>query len=176
MYEIAPSEPVSAAPPIGRFRLKRQILIDHSDFNIVLTLDLSPFRLALRHHAESSQIKDEFSGSDDQRAVLRRGRGMTALLGQDRRYSYYGRTVGLPGPEDGYIDHLAALAIVQGSATCLAVPVTQAEAIKTSDFSPRFGAMHYDKWQGCESAIAAARQVVATVSLPEDMTMLRLDA
>lgn len=98
------------------------------------------------------------------------------MLGQDRRYSYYGRTVGLPGPEDGDIDHLAALAIVQGSATCLAVPVTQAEAIKTSDFSPRFGAMHYDKWQGCESAIAAARQVVATVSLPEDMTMLRLDA
>ena len=36
--------------------------------------------------------------------------------------------------------------------------------------------MHYDKWQSCESAIAATRQVVATVSQPEDVTMLRIDA
>lgn len=176
MLEIASFEPVSTAPPIGRFRGKRQIVIDHPDFNIVLTLDLSPSRLALRHHGGSSQMKDEFFGSDDQRAVLRRGRGMAALLGQDRRYSYYGRTVGLPGPEDGDIDHLAALAIVQGSATYLAVPVTQAEAIKTSMVARGLVPMHYDKWQGAKSAIAAARQVVATVSLPEDVTMLRLDA
>jgi hypothetical protein len=121
-------------------------------------------------------MKDEFFGNDDQRALLRRGRGMAALLGQDRRYSYYGRTVGLPEPEDGDIDHLAALAIVQGSATYLAVPVTKAEAIKTSILARGLVPMHYDKWQGSGSAIAAARQVAATVSLPEDVTMLRLDA
>lgn len=67
-------------------------------------------------------MNDEFFGSDDQRAVLRRARALAAVLGQDRRYSYYGRTVGLPGPEDGDIDHLAALAIVQGSATYGTVP------------------------------------------------------
>lgn len=86
--------------------------MDRSDLNIVLTLDLLCPRLSLQHLEGSSQVRDEFFGNDDQRAVLRRGRGMAALLGQDRRYSYYGRTVGLVGPEDGDIDQLAALAIV----------------------------------------------------------------
>ncbi len=121
-------------------------------------------------------MKDEFFGNDDQRALLRRGRGMAALLGQDRRYSYYGRTVGLPGPEDGDIDHLAALATIQGYATYFAIPLSQVEAIKTSMLARGLVPMAYDKWQGSVSAIAAARQVVATCSLPEDVTMQRLDA
>ena len=71
--------------------------MDRTDFSIVLTVGLSPFRLALLHHEGPSQMRDEFFGNDDQRALLRRGRGLAALLGQDRRYSYYGRTVGWPG-------------------------------------------------------------------------------
>lgn len=145
-------------------------------FSIVLTLDLSPARLAVRRIEGPRQMRDEFFGSDDQRAVLRRGRGLAALLGQDRRYSYYGRTVGLAGLEDGDIDNLAALAIVQGNAAYGTVPVNKVEAIKTSLLARGLVPMHYDKWQGSRSAIAAARQVVATLSLPEDLTMLRLDA
>lgn len=101
---------------------------------------------------------------------------MAVLLGQDRRYSYYGRTVGLSGPEDGDIDQLAALAVVQGSATYGAVPLSQVEAIKASMVARGLVPMRYDKWEGSRAAIAAARQVVATLSLPEDLTMLRLDA
>lgn len=121
-------------------------------------------------------MKDEFFGSDDQRALLRRGRGLAVLLSHDSRYSYYGRTVGLPGPEDGDIDHLAALTTVQGSATYGAVPLNQVEAIKTAIMARGLVPMIYDKWEGSRSAIAAARQIVATLSLPEDVTMLRLDA
>ncbi len=121
-------------------------------------------------------MRDEFFGNDDQRALLRRGRGLAALLAQDRRYSYYGRSVGLPGPEDGDIDELAALAVVQGSATYLTVPLNQVESIKTSILARGLVPMLYDKWEGTRSAIAAARQVVATLALPEDLTMLRLDA
>jgi hypothetical protein len=121
-------------------------------------------------------MTDEFFGSDDQRALQRRGRALAALLGQDRRYSYYGRSVGLPGPEDGEIDHLAALATIQGYAVYGAVPMDQVDAIKASLAARGLLPMHYDKWQGSDPAIAAARQVIATVSLPEDVTMLRLDA
>lgn len=121
-------------------------------------------------------MRDEVFGSDDQRALLRRGRSLAALLGHDRRYSYYGRSVGLPGPEDGDIDHLAALAIVQGSATYLAVPLDQVEAIKTSVVARGLVPMVYDRWDGSDLAIAAARRVVATYSLPEDVTMQCLDA
>ena len=121
-------------------------------------------------------MKDEFFGSDDQRALLRRGRGMAALLGQDRRYSYVGRTVGLTRPEDGDIDHLVALAFVQGNATYGSVPLSQVEAVKTSVLARGLVPTLYDKWEGSGSAIAAARQIIATLSLPEDLTMLRLDA
>ncbi|AZQ67166.1 N-acetyltransferase [Silicimonas algicola] len=120
--------------------------------------------------------RDEFFGTDDQRAVLRRGRGMASLLGQDRRYTYYGRTVGLAGPEDGGIEQLAALATVQGNAAYGTVRLNEAEAIKMSLSARGFVPVHYDKWEGNRSAIAAARRVVETVSLPEDLTMLRLDA
>ena len=121
-------------------------------------------------------MKEEFFGSDDQRALLRRGRALAAVLGQDRRYSYYGRSVGLPGPEDGDIDHLAALVTVQGYAVYGAVPLNQIDAIKTALAARGLVPMHYAKWQGSRTAIAAARQVAATVSLPEDVTMRRLDA
>jgi hypothetical protein len=60
-------------------------------------------------------MRNEFFGSDEQRAILPRGRGMATLLEQDARYSYHGRTVGLIGPEVGDIDQLATLAMVQGS-------------------------------------------------------------
>ena len=121
-------------------------------------------------------VKGEFFGNDDQRAVLRRGRGMAALLGQDKRYSYYGRTVGLVGPEDGDIDQLVALATVQGNAAYGAVPLDQVEAIKSSLLARGVVPMHYDRWQGAGSALKAAREIVATLSLPEDVTMSRLDA
>jgi hypothetical protein len=121
-------------------------------------------------------MKDEFFGSDDQRALQRRGRGLAALLGHDSRYSYYGRSVGLPGPEDGDIDHLAALVSVQGYAVYGTVPLNQVEAIKASLVARGLVPGHYDKWEGSRSAVAAARQIVATLSLPEDVTMLRLDA
>lgn len=150
--------------------------MDHPGFSIVLTLDLLPPRLAVRRHEGSSQMRDEFFGSDDQRAVTRRARGLAAVLGQDRRYSYYGRSVGLVGPEDGDIDHLAALATVQGSATYGTVPLNQVESIKTSLLARGLVPMIYDKWEGSRSAIVAARQVVAALSLPDDLTMLRLDA
>lgn len=66
-------------------------------------------------------MRSEFFGSAEQRVILRRGRGTSALLGQDVRYTYYGRTVGLMGPEDGDIDQLATLAMVQGSTPWAAV-------------------------------------------------------
>lgn len=174
MLEIVPFEPIGTT--IAWCRCLGQIRTDLFGFSFVLTPERSSPKFALPHPKRSSPMKDEFFGSDEQRALLRRGRGLAALLGHDRRYSYYGRTVGLPGPEDGDIDHLAALAIVQGSATYLAVPVKQAEAVKAAIVARGFVPMHYDKWQGSGSAIAAAKQVVATVSLPEDVTMLRLDA
>lgn len=121
-------------------------------------------------------MKDEFFGSVDQRAVLRRSRALAVLLAQDARYSYYGRTVGLVGPDDGDVDQLAALAMVQGNTNYGAVPSGRTAAIRTALQARGLVPMLYDKWEGANSAVAAARHVVATVSLPEDLTLVRVDA
>lgn len=121
-------------------------------------------------------MRNEFFGNDQQRAILRRGRGMAALLQQDARYSYYGRTVGLVGPEDGDIDQLATLAMVQGNTNYGAVPSSQVDAVKAGMQARGLVPMRYDKWEGTGSAIVAAQDVISTTSLPEDLTLVRLEA
>lgn len=121
-------------------------------------------------------MRNEFFGNDQQRALLRRGRGMAALLEQDARYSYYGRTVGLVGPEDGDIDQLATLAMVQGNTNYGAVPSSQVDAVKAGMQARGLVPMRYDKWEGTGSAIVAAQDVISTTSLPEDLTLVRLEA
>lgn len=120
--------------------------------------------------------REEFFGSDDQRAVLRRGRGMAELLGDDARYSYYGRAVGLTAPDDGSVDQLAALARVQGNANYSAVPLRETDKIKSELEARGLTPMHYAKWEGADAALAAARHVAETFQLPEDLTLIQLDA
>jgi len=119
---------------------------------------------------------EEYFGNDDQRALLRRGRGMAELLGHDKRYTYYGRTVGLAGPEDGDIDQLAALARVQGNSNYSTVPQHQTDAIKSALEARGLIPMHYTKWEGSDAALLAAHKVVETMPLPDGLTIARLDA
>ena len=93
-------------------------------------------------------MKNEFFGMVDQRAVLRLGRAMAALLDHDLRYSYYGRTVGLVGPEDGDMDRLTNLATVQGNTNYGAVPSHQVEALKAAMQARGLVPMRYTKWKG----------------------------
>lgn len=125
---------------------------------------------------EAPMAQDEVFGSDDQRAVLRRGRGMAELLGHNPRYTYYGRTVGLATPKEGDIDQLAALAKVQGNSNYSTVPLDQTDAIETALEARGLVPMHYTKWEGTSSALSAARNAAKTIPLPDDITLMRLDA
>jgi hypothetical protein len=101
---------------------------------------------------------------------------MAELLGNDPRFSYYGRTVGLVGPDDGNIDQLAALASVQGNSNYSAVPLSQTATVISDLEAHGLVPMHYAKWEGTNSTLAAARKVIETVALPEDLTLVRMDA
>ncbi|MFY9239975.1 MAG: N-acetyltransferase [Roseovarius sp.] len=119
---------------------------------------------------------DTVFGTDDQRAVLRRGRAMATLLGADTPYTYYGRTVGLVSPKEGDVDQLAALATAQGNAAYGAVPLDEVDALKADLQARGLVPMQYDRWEGAHSAISAAREAVATLPLPGDLRLVRLDA
>lgn len=58
---------------------------------------------------------DEHFGTEAQRALLARGCHAYALLRDDPRFTYYGRTVCLASPESGDMAMLASLTRLQGS-------------------------------------------------------------
>lgn len=121
-------------------------------------------------------IKEEYFGTDEQRALLRRGRKLFDLLGHDTRYSDYGRTVGLVEPEAGDIDALAALVSVQGNSNYAAVPVDDVRetmvALQARGLSP----LHYAKWEGGSDALSKAVTIVETLQIPDDLTLSVMDA
>ena len=119
--------------------------------------------------------QDEYFGTDDQRAVLRRGQSMAVLLWGDARFGYYGRTVGLVSPQDGGIEDLAALARIQGYSNYSAVPENATATLKAQLEARGLIPTHYAKWEGTDAALSAARDVIATVALPDDITVHRMD-
>lgn len=119
---------------------------------------------------------NEVFGSDEQRALLRRGRAMADLTREDPRYSYYGRTVLLSTPEDGDIDQLAALCRLQGYSSYSCVPVADIDAVKQGLDTRGLAAMHYLRWEGSNTALVAAGAILAEHTLPTDLRLVRLDA
>ncbi|MEQ9258947.1 MAG: hypothetical protein RIG84_07590 [Roseovarius sp.] len=101
---------------------------------------------------------------------------MADLFADDPGCSYYGRTVGLVTPEDGDLDRLCALARVQGNTNYSTVPDGDVPALSDGLKARGLMPMHYAKWEGDETALAAARHIVETRALPADLALLRLDA
>jgi hypothetical protein len=116
--------------------------------------------------------KEEYFGDGDQQALLKRGRALSELLKHDKRFSYYGRTVGIATMEDGDLDTLTALARVQGNSNCATVPEgecqTYASALKARGLNP----VVYNKWEVSEAPLKAARGIVDTVPHPVDVTLV----
>ncbi len=119
---------------------------------------------------------DENFGTDDQRAVLRRGQALATILKGDPRYTYYGRTVGLARPADGDLDQLAALVRLQGNSNYGAVPETEAGSLAETLRGQGLAPMLYRKWEGGRDELAAARAVIEATPLPADLEMRHLDA
>lgn len=116
--------------------------------------------------------QEEYFGDGDQQALLKRGRALSELLKHDKRYSYYGRTVGLATTEDGDLDTLTALVRAQGNSNCATVPddecLRYASDLKARGLAP----LVYKKWEGTEAPLEAARDIVNNVPLPDDVVPL----
>lgn len=116
--------------------------------------------------------KEEYFGDGDQQALLKRGRALSQLLKHDKRFSYYGRTVGVATTEDGDLDTLTALVRAQGNSNCAAVP--DDECLRyTSELRARgLAPLVYRKWEGTGAPLEAARKIVNNVPHPDDVTPL----
>ena len=120
--------------------------------------------------------QDDIYGSDEQRALLRRGRALFDILGQDPRYTYYGRTVGLATGAVRDLDHLTALARVQGNAAIALVPEAEVAALHDGLTARNLVPIAYSRWDGGSASLAAAKAIVRDLPLPAGLTMTRIDA
>lgn len=117
---------------------------------------------------------DEYFGTDAQQALLRRGAAMYAALRDDPRYGYYGRIVGLFSPDQGPAGLLRALCHLQGASHYSRTPDAELPALRARFEAQGLCTTTYARWHGGAAALAAARHILDTTPLPDDLTVLRL--
>ena len=113
-------------------------------------------------------------GSEAQQALLHRGQLMHQVTGDDPRFTYYGRTVGLAGPSDGPVSTLSALARLQGNSNYGRVPVARMQSLAAEAQAEGLSTVTYARWEGGDDAIAAADAVLERHALPSDLAVHRL--
>lgn len=119
---------------------------------------------------------DELFGNPDQVALMRRAGRLWTLLGDDPRYSFYGRMVSLSDPRDDAVERLGALATLQGAASCQYYPADRADRFCDDLNSVGFNAHRYEQCWGGADAIAAARRLLDEHALPADLAVVTVDA
>lgn len=118
----------------------------------------------------------EVFGSAAQRALLARGAHAFALLRDDPRITYYGRTVGLASPEAGDMSLLAALARLQGGSAYGCVQNAGLHRHADAARAQGFAITTYTRWEGAGAARDAAGAVLRDHALPDDVTVHWIDA
>lgn len=118
---------------------------------------------------------EEYFGSPDKVALMRRSGDLWRLLGDDPRYSWYGRAVALCGPVDNTATALSALARLQGAGVCYYFPKQQAEGLFGKLAGAGFKTARHEHFRGGEETYNAARAVLEAHPLPGDLSAVRID-
>lgn len=117
----------------------------------------------------------ELFGSPRSIALMRRSAALWLLLQDNPRYAFYGRTAALSGIADDTADILCSLARLQGVGVAYYVPKLSVPDIYATLEARGFATDRHEHYWGGESAYQASRAVLATHSLPHDLTLSVLD-
>ncbi|SEM29281.1 hypothetical protein SAMN04488077_103287 [Roseovarius tolerans] len=121
-------------------------------------------------------VAGEVFGTEAQRALLTRGAYAYALLRDDPRFSYYGRTVGIATPESGDISLLSALTRLQGGSAYGRVPNADLARHVETAREQGLAITVYTRWEGGATVRDTARAILRNHSLPNDLTAEYIDA
>lgn len=118
---------------------------------------------------------EELFGSPSSIALMKRSAALWSLLKDNSRYAFYGRTVALSDIADDTADILCALARLQGAGVAYYFPKLSAPDLFATFEARGFAIDRHEHYRGGESAYQASRAILATHSLPQDLTLLALD-
>jgi len=117
---------------------------------------------------------DEVFGTEPQQTLLRRGRAFHDLTRDDTRYTYYGRTVGLASPQDGDMDELHNLTVLQGNSHYANVNDAALPALRDTAVARGLSVAQYACWTGGAEALSAARATLDRHRLPKGLTAVTI--
>ncbi len=120
--------------------------------------------------------EDELFGTPERVALIRRSMALWSLVGDDPRFAYYGRLVGLSGPVADTPTTLSSLARVQGGSVCYFYPATDADTLGAKLGANGFLLDRHQHFRGGEAVRAASEKVLAEYALPSDLTVSAIDA
>ena len=118
---------------------------------------------------------EEFFGSPEKIALMRRSASLWYLVKDMPQYAYYGRLVRLGEPAEDTADVLSSLARLQGAAVCHYYPQQSANEL-FSDLERRgFSTDRHELYWGGQTAHQASREVLAAHVVPNDLTVSAID-
>ncbi|MBY8975738.1 hypothetical protein KHP62_07970 [Rhodobacteraceae bacterium NNCM2] len=120
-------------------------------------------------------IEDEFFGSSDQKALTYRSSNLWRLMCDDKRVSYYGRTVSLTCYEPGATELLLALTRLQGAASFLYVHARHIDEVVREIEANGMKVDRFETLTGGPECLDAAQEIVTQYKLPDDLEVVILD-
>lgn len=112
----------------------------------------------------------EIFGSPDQQALLTRGRSLHDLTKENVNYTYYGRTVGIIGPDAAPVSDLVSMTRLQGASHFAKVETKRMQGLVSSLSPHDLNVVQYNRWVGESTALQAARKIVETKQVPQGLT------
>ena len=119
---------------------------------------------------------EEYFGDPAKIGLMQRCAAVYELLRDDPRFGYYGRLVGLSGERENTFEIMAALARLQGAGVSYYFPKDGAARLFERARAGGFRTDRHEHFQGGEEALEASRQVLAGNRMPDDLSIIRLDA
>lgn len=119
---------------------------------------------------------DEFFGSPEKIALMKRSASLWSLLRESPRYAYYGRIVALSDPASDTTEILTSLAMLQGATVCYYFPKVEAAELFADLERRGFSTDRHEHYWGGESAFRASKNVLDKYRMPEDLSISILNA
>ena len=119
-------------------------------------------------------MEDEIFGSEPQQTLLKRGQDTFALVRDDPRFTYYGRTVGVADHTDESNAILTSLARLQGAAHYGCVDDRNVLPLIRNLKDRGYSTTHYVRWVSGENTFGLAEAAVSDYPLPPDVRVISL--
>jgi len=119
---------------------------------------------------------DEFFGSPEKIALMRRSASLWSLLRESPRYAYYGRLVALSDPASDTPEILSSLARLQGASVCYYFPKAEVAELFADLEQRGFSTDRHEHYWGGETAFRASKNVLDKYRMPDDLSISILNA